>query len=275
VKVPIGAEEVDVVKGLRTVLAVSGVALFSLHPASLIAGETKMVEVLFVQSARDVVFDAGTMTLKNVSPTTLFFSDRPERIAGHYANEEYLKIWTEGRDSFLKDPPNAVVSVFDRPGHDPSDVVVTLSKPRIQGHDLTYDIRLIRGTPPPGGATAVFIDIIGLPFTPLSFAGVARRTAYRSVAWSAAASESAAASSQAAASQDAAASAQQSAASAAAASEASAAAAKKAATAASAAAPAQTPQQRLESLKSLYEQGLISKSDYEAAKAKILAQITQ
>ncbi len=266
-------------KRLRTLLAVPGVAVLFLCSASLLAGEPKIVEVLFVQSARNVVFDGGTLTLKNVSPSTLFFSDRPERIAGHYTNEEYLKIWTEGRDSFLKDPPNAVVSVFDGPGKDPKEVVVTISKPRLSGNDLSYDFKLIRGTPPAGGATAVFIDIIGLPFTPLSFAGVARRTAYRSVAWSAAASGAAAASSQEAASHAAAAASQQSAASAAAASEASAAAAeaaaKSAAAAASAAAPAQTPQQRLESLKSLYEQGLISKSDYEAAKSKILAQITQ
>ena len=36
-----------------------------------------------------------------------------------------------------------------------------------------------------------------------------------------------------------------------------------------------TPQQKLEELESLYKQGLISESDYNAAKAKILAQITQ
>ena len=32
----------------------------------------------------------------------------------------------------------------------------------------------------------MFIDIIGLPFTPLSFAGVARRTAYRAAMYNAA-----------------------------------------------------------------------------------------
>ncbi len=36
-----------------------------------------------------------------------------------------------------------------------------------------------------------------------------------------------------------------------------------------------TPQQQLEELQSLYKQGLITESDYNAAKAKILAQITQ
>jgi hypothetical protein len=36
------------------------------------------------------------------------------------------------------------------------------------------------------GPASVFIDIIGLPFTPLSFAGVARRAAYRSAMYNAA-----------------------------------------------------------------------------------------
>jgi hypothetical protein len=40
-------------------------------------------------------------------------------------------------------------------------------------------------------------------------------------------------------------------------------------------APHKTPQQKLEELQALYKQGLISESDYNAAKAKILAQIAQ
>jgi len=42
------------------------------------------------------------------------------------------------------------------------------------------------------GPASVFVDIIGLPFTPLSFAGVARRTARRAY-WYGAASAGAAA----------------------------------------------------------------------------------
>ncbi len=64
--------------------------------------------------------------------------------------------------------------------------------------------------------------------------------------------------------------------SAAAASQASAAAAESAAAAAKAPAAAQkTPQQQLEELQSLYKQGLITESEYNASKQKILAQISQ
>jgi len=105
--------------------------------------------------------------------------------------------------------------------------------------------------------------------------GVWRRAAFRTAVVAgtvatadAVAIDSADANAVASANAAAAASAQQSAA-------ASAAAAQKAAASAQAAAPQKTPQQQLEDLKSLYDQGLISESDYEAAKTKVLNEITQ
>src|SRR3970282_214159 len=44
--------------------------------------------------------------LVKVSQQTLFFSDRPVRIAGHYKMVDYLKTWSEGKDNFGEDPPN-------------------------------------------------------------------------------------------------------------------------------------------------------------------------
>ena len=230
-----------------------------------------MAQLLFVQNAQGVVIsaDGKTLTLKGLSPTTLFFSDRPVRIAGHYRTSEYLEFWKAGPDSFLKDPPNATLSAFHEGKDELSDVVVTLRNPRIQGKDLSYDITVISGKLPTAsaGPVSLFIDIIGLPFTPLSFAGVARRTAYRTVVWgNAAAATSAAAvsaESNAAAANEAQAAAQQ----------ASIAAAQ--AQSAAAAAQQKTPQQKLQELQSLYDQKLISDSDYEAAKQKVLKELTQ
>jgi hypothetical protein len=152
-----------------------------------------IVQVLFVQNAKAVVFDKGTLTLKGVSPMTIYFSDRPVRIAGHFnTRDEFVPLWDEGKDSFLKDPPNATVSMYEKGKDQLVDVVTTLSEPRLKGDDLTYDIAVIEGkVPKKGGACSVFIDIIGLPFTPLSFAGVARRTMYRTVMWGSAATSAA------------------------------------------------------------------------------------
>jgi hypothetical protein len=186
---------------LTVVSAVAAAALVA--PAALAvevpAAAPVMAQLLFVQNAAGVEIGAGgkTLTLKNFSPTTLFFSDRPVRIAGHYRTDEYLQFWKAGPDSFLKDPPNATLSVFEKGKDELADVVVTLRNPRVSGNDLTYDITVISGTlPRPGmGPASLFIDIIGLPFTPLSFAGVARRTAYRTVVWGGAAAAGAAAAS--------------------------------------------------------------------------------
>jgi hypothetical protein len=139
----------------------------------------KKADLLFVQNAKDVTVDGGKLILKGIGPTVLFFSDRPERIAGHMTNERYLKLWREdGKDSFLADPPNATVSVFADDTE--TNLVVTLRNPQFTGDDLTYDISVIQGKlPDKGGPCSVFIDIIGMPLTPLSYAGVARRSVYR------------------------------------------------------------------------------------------------
>lgn len=138
-------------------------------------------ETLFVQNARSVEMTSDTLTLKGVSPLVNFFCDRPVRHAGHITNAEYLQAWDAGKDSFTADPPNAMLSVLD--GDDAHDVVVELlDKPSVEGEQFTYKIAIIEGEPvsseTPG---SMFIDIIGRPLTPMSYAGVARRTTRRVV----------------------------------------------------------------------------------------------
>jgi hypothetical protein len=154
------------------------------------------VQLLFVQNSTGVVIDktGRILTLKGLSPTTIYFSDRPVRLAGHYRTAEYLKFWKEGPDSFLKDPPNATLSVFEKGKDDLVDVVVTLRNPRLKGNDLSYDVKVIEGKlPKAGGPATLFIDIIGMPWTPFSFAGAARRAAYRTVLYDSAMTSAAAA----------------------------------------------------------------------------------
>jgi hypothetical protein len=139
--------------------------------------QTQKAQFLFVQNAKDVSFENGTMVLHGINPVTVCFTDRPERIAGHMPTSRMVPMWHEGTNSFTVDPPNATLSILG--GEKVSDVVVVLSNPRLSGDDLTYDVRTLEGTPPTqGGACSLFIDIIGMPLTPYSYAGAARR-AYR------------------------------------------------------------------------------------------------
>jgi len=132
------------------------------------------VDVLFVQNAKGVTFKDGKLVLQGVNPVTVCFTDRPARMAGHMQTSKLIPLWSKGKDSFLKDNPNATLSVFN--SDNVSDLVVELSNPQLSGTDLTYDARILEGTPPAnGGACALFIDIIGMPATPMSYAGAARR----------------------------------------------------------------------------------------------------
>ena len=136
--------------------------------------QSKKVDVLFVQNAKNVSFNKGKLILRGVNPVTVCFTDRPARMAGHMQTSRLIPLWSQGKDSFLKDNPNATLSVFR--GDNVSDLVVELSNPQLSGNDLTYDARILEGTPPTnGGACALFIDIIGMPATPMSYAGAARR----------------------------------------------------------------------------------------------------
>src|SRR6266513_1514935 len=136
--------------------------------------QSKNVDVLFVQNAKNVSFSKGKLVLRGVNPVTVCFTDRPARMAGHMQTSKLVPLWSQGKDSFLKDNPNATLSVFS--SDNVSDLVVELSNPQLSGNDLTYDARILEGTPPVnGGACALFIDIIGMPATPMSYAGAARR----------------------------------------------------------------------------------------------------
>lgn len=69
-------------------------------------------------------------------------------------------MWGEGDDSFNADPPNATLSVIGGE-QEAEDLVVTLSNPRFDGQDLTYDVRTLEGTlPKTGSAAALFIDAV-------------------------------------------------------------------------------------------------------------------
>ncbi len=145
--------------------------------------QAKQADFLIVQTAKSMSFDKSTnkLTLVGVSSTTLFFSDRPERIAGNMKTAAFVPFWSKGKDSFLKDPPNADVSILE--GDKLQQIVVVLQSPELKGDTLVYSVKVLQGDMPVKGAdVSIFIDIIGMPLTPLSYAGVARR-GYRRAVW--------------------------------------------------------------------------------------------
>lgn len=141
---------------------------------------TDEVEYLFVQGAESGSIAGGVLRMGVVSPSTIYFSDRPERIAGHLTTEEFVAGWGEGDDSFASNPPNATLSILSGP--EPQEIVVVLTDPRLEDGDLVYNVDILEGAATAsGGACSLFIDVVGMPVTPVSVAGVARRTTRRTV----------------------------------------------------------------------------------------------
>ncbi len=140
--------------------------------------ENSIADWLFVQNAQNITYADGKLTLKNVNPITVMFTDRPVRAAEHMTTKQFIPFWSEGKNSFLRDPPNAALSFVD--AKEMIDVIVTLHDPVLIGEDLTYRVEIIAGEiPEKAGEASLFIDIIGMPLTPMSMAGVRRRVIRR------------------------------------------------------------------------------------------------
>ena len=148
-------------------------------PAS---AEEETCDMLFVQDAKTMSFDGSRLTLKDANPNIIFFCDRPVRTAGHMDRNAFMKLVTEGENSFADNPPNAAVSIIDAKG-EVTEVVVTLSKrPLVEGNDMIFPIKVLEGELPNAGETVImFIDPIGRPMSPTSVAGVHRRHRRRAV----------------------------------------------------------------------------------------------
>jgi hypothetical protein len=123
------------------------------------------VELMFVQTSEKMVSDDKTLRLVNVGKQTLYFSDRPNRVAGNLTMPAYMDEWKAGAgpDDFASDPPNATLSVYE-PGNPVNAlVVVEISHPVVEGNDLVYNYKLIEGKmPKSGGESALFIDWVGV-----------------------------------------------------------------------------------------------------------------
>ena len=148
------------------------------HPLKTI-GQTSKPEVvpsLIVFNAGGATLKDGKLVLSEVSSNSIVFADRPVRAAGHDLTAHVIDDWASGANNFASDPPNATVSAFSKQGDTVADAVVTLKSPKLEGRTLTFDVNVLEGSLDGGdGAVAVFIDIIGRPLTPMSFAGVDRR----------------------------------------------------------------------------------------------------
>ena len=134
------------------------------------------IEALFAQTARGLTTDGDRVTFHGLSPATLYFSDRPQRVVGHLSSQQFVDLWSEGDNSFAIDPPNAVISFVEIDEKTPEDAIVILKDPELESDSITYTVEMLEGSlPDKGELCSVFIDPFGRPLSPVSLAGMNRR----------------------------------------------------------------------------------------------------
>jgi len=118
----------------------------------------KELSLLYVQSADAGSFDGQRLTLDGVG-TTLFFSDRPARVSGHFDTDTFLGAWgaDAGADSFASDPPNATLSILG--DSTPVNTILELRDPKRDGKKISYAVTVLEGKiPDTFGEASLFID---------------------------------------------------------------------------------------------------------------------
>jgi hypothetical protein len=113
--------------------------------ASPVTDQAAEVTLLFVQSGGATTLTPGdgdihTLTMTGVTGQTLYFSDRPARIAGTMPTEELVAIWAE---TFASSAPNGALIGHSADGEEA--VVVELLDPVYDeaAGTLTYQIRIL------------------------------------------------------------------------------------------------------------------------------------
>lgn len=118
--------------------------------------------------ATDVKNGTHHLYLKEVNPEVIYFTDRPYRISGHIAVEQFVDFWK--KSNFSQVPPNAVmeaIRLIDKNNVTQKKTVsyaVELKNPILDktNNQLSFDIVPLKGTQLPDIAdsdyVALFID---------------------------------------------------------------------------------------------------------------------
>ncbi len=136
------------------------ILMFTLIPGLVFAehliDDSKEPSYLFVLSAASGSLKGDTLTLNGV-PNVIYFSDRPDRVAGHISLEKFVESWNKGSDSFKADPPNATLSILGKV--DEMNVVVELMSVEQKSGSVIFKVAVLEGTLPQRFKTSsLFID---------------------------------------------------------------------------------------------------------------------
>ncbi len=141
--------------GIFCIITIIGASSFVAYAAPVI-DDSKKPSYLIVLSATSGKVEGDTLTLNGV-PSAVYFTDRPQRKAGHLSIEKFIETWNRGSDNFKIIPPNATLSVLKEDGA--KNVVVELKSVEQKGGLLVFKVALLEGNiKGKFGTCSLFID---------------------------------------------------------------------------------------------------------------------
>jgi len=128
-------------KLVRNLIRISTILILALFVSSCAKKETvlNMIQAPHGQ----VVGDEETgykLILEEPQDLVIWFADRPIRKAGNIPISDFLKDWDEGKNSFKKDPPNAVLIIDNS-----EPVVIELILVSWNGNQATFELKNLKG----------------------------------------------------------------------------------------------------------------------------------
>lgn len=126
--------------------------------ADPVINEKDAPRFMYTLSASSGKMEGDRITLERV-PLVVYFSDRPNRLAGQLSLQVFAQGWDQGPHSLRADPPNATLSVLKH--GDTQTAVIEISEPdaKIKEGSISFKVRVLEGEVPKSFGTAtLFID---------------------------------------------------------------------------------------------------------------------
>ena len=123
---------------------------------ALVEGKSPFLFVLSADTGVITKTDGGyKLTLKGMDDKVMYFSDRPQKVAGYITLTQFMGTWAKGKDSFKDNPPNAVINVANLKTNEndiAQTIPVMLMNPVVTANGWTFDLKGLQGEEIPVGS---------------------------------------------------------------------------------------------------------------------------
>ncbi len=132
---------------MKIITKTLAIALSLFFAGSVIAGQTKLTEWLFLHTAATAEMTSENTLVMPFTNGILQTKSRNDQITINI--QEFVSFWDEGRgDSFKADPPNAILTWVEGGALGEAAVVITDAAPAEHGRFIKYTVEVVAGAAP-------------------------------------------------------------------------------------------------------------------------------